>query len=64
MAWSTDKPPKKRGRYLISVSEQVYIADRNEYPKDNWYWDTIFMGIKHDNEVQGWQKLPQGIKHG
>lgn len=59
--WGTVNPPKQRGRYLISCGDTVYIADRTEYPKGNWYWDTLLMGNKYDDEVQGWQKLPKAI---
>ncbi len=60
--WGTKEPPKKMGRYLISSNGTVYIAERTEYPKGNWFWDTLLMGHKYDNEVQGWQKLPSPIK--
>lgn len=39
----------------------MYIAKRVEYPKNNWYWDTILMGEKYDDEVQGWQKCPEAL---
>lgn len=59
--WGTVNPPKKSGRYLISSNGTVYIAKRVEYPKNNWFWDTMLMGHKYDNEVQGWQKCPKAL---
>lgn len=51
--WGTKNPPKETGRYLISCDGTVYIADRIEYPKGKWYWDTRLMGNKYDSEIQG-----------
>lgn len=59
--WGTVNPPKEVGRYLISSDGTVYIAKRVEYPKNNWFWDTMLMGHKYDNEVQGWQKCPKAL---
>ena len=60
--WGTVNPPKETGEYLISCYGTVYIADRIEYPKGYWCWDTRLMGNKYDSETQGWQKLPRAIK--
>ena len=62
--WSTNKPPNKRGRYLVTVDtgygRMVMQADRNEYPKDNFYWYILPSG--GSNGVIAWQKCPEAYK--
>lgn len=60
--WATKKPPKKRGRYLITINGVVRQADRCEYPKGNWYWNILPGGSAYDNDVIAWQKCPEPYK--
>ena len=64
--WATQNPPKKTGRYLItlktSFGKQVRQADRVEYPKGNWYWCVLPGGSFGDKEVIAWQKCPEPYK--
>lgn len=66
MAWGTKRPPKKNGRYLITlktpIGNQVRQADRYEYPKDNWLWKLLPSGTASDKEVIAWQKCPEPYK--
>ena len=61
--WATGTPPKKTGRYLITLKtpfgRQVRQADRSEYPKDNWTWSVLPSGTAYDDEVVAWQKCPE-----
>jgi hypothetical protein len=61
--WATGTPPKKSGRYLITLKSafgrQVRQADRCEYPKGNWYWSTLPSGNPSDKDVIAWQKCPE-----
>jgi len=63
--WGTKNPPKRRGRYLItletSFGRQVRQADRVEYPKGNWRWSILPSGTA-TNEVVAWQKCPEPYK--
>lgn len=60
--WATNNPPKKRGRYLITINGVVRQADRSEYPKGNWYWSILPSGSVCDNDVVAWQKYPEPYK--
>lgn len=59
--WGTKNPPKKKGRYLVTIEtsfgRQVRQADRYEYPKGNWIWDVLPSGSTVD--VIAWQKCPE-----
>lgn len=62
--WGTKNPPQRRGRYLITINTsfgiQVQMADRIEYPKDNWMWRLLPSGdISSESQVIAWQKCPQ-----
>ena len=61
--WTTQNPPKKTGRYLItldtSFGKQVRQADRGEYPKGNWFWCVMPFGNTCNKEVIAWQKCPE-----
>lgn len=63
--WATKNPPKKEGRYLVTIkafgSRQVRQADRCEYPKGNWYW-SLLPSCSTTNDVIAWQKQPQPYK--
>lgn len=65
--WGINNPPKKSGRYLITLvvrfgGRQVRQADRYEYPKDNWLWGLLPSGTASDSEVIAWQKCPEPYK--
>lgn len=66
MAWGTKNPPKRKGRYLVTIKtpfgNQVRQADRSEYPKDNWSWYLLPSGSASDKEVIAWQKCPEPYK--
>jgi len=65
MAWGTKNPPKRKGRYLVTVKtqfgNQVRQADRSEYPKDNWSWYLLPSG-NTSSEIIAWQKCPEPYK--
>jgi len=62
LGWSTKNPPKKSGRYLItlktSLGNQVRSADRNEYPAGYWTWSLLPHGSATDSDVLAWMKEP------
>ena len=62
--WGIKNPPKKRGRYLVTIealgSRQVRQADRVEYPKGNWTWSIL--PSCGSAKVLAWQKLPEPYK--
>ena len=62
--WKTKNPPKKKGRYLVTIDtpfgRQVWQADRCEYPKGNWTWSVLPSGATED--VIAWQKCPDPYK--
>lgn len=66
--WATKNPPKKKGRYLITVRTNrfidpcVMIADRVEYPSGHWYWSAPPIGTYYDSNVTAWQKCPEPYK--
>ena len=64
--WATGTPPKKSGRYLITLvtpfGRQVRQADRGEYPSDNWYWRLLSGSVVSNSEVVAWQKCPEPYK--
>ena len=62
--WGTKNPPKKKGRYLVTINtsfgRQVRQADRREYPPGNWAW-SVLPGNGYE-EVIAWQKCPDPYK--
>jgi hypothetical protein len=61
MTWGTKNPPKKAGRYLVtmdtSFGRQVRQADRCEYPPGNWNWRALPSG--GSGGVIAWMKCPK-----
>lgn len=64
--WGTGEPPKKRGRYLVTLEtpfgRQVRQADRSEYPEGNWTWQLLPEYSTKTTEVIAWQKQPEPYK--
>lgn len=64
--WGIKDPPKRKGRYLVtletSFGRQVRQADRYEYPKGNWIWGLLPSGTASNEEVIAWQKCPEPYK--
>lgn len=62
--WGIKNPPKKKGRYLVTIDtpfgRQVRQADRLEYPKGNWIWRVLPSGAIED--AIAWQKCPEPYK--
>lgn len=63
--WGTVSPPKKNGRYLVTIDtsfgRQVRQADRAESPIGNWYWQVVG-DAGSSSGVVAWQKCPQPYK--
>ncbi len=61
MTWETKNPPKKTGRYLVtlqtSLGRQVRQADRYEHG-GSWLWSILPDG-GYSHEVIAWMKCPQ-----
>lgn len=63
--WGTKHPPKKKGRYLVTVDtppfgRQVRQADRYLTHYGEWAWSILPAG--GSSGIVAWQKCPEPYK--
>lgn len=62
--WGTKHPPKKKGRYLVTIKtsfgNQVRQADRYLTHYGEWAWSILPAG--GSSGIVAWQKCPEPYK--